>query len=116
MIKVKHPLAEKNKEQEEFINSLPEQNRKQHELLFSYGNSTYRYYLGAKGSEEDFKEWLQGLDESDRIFFESKGFETCKTILPFLRYVQEKKDIGLNAYVRELMGDDDYQNYQLLIF
>lgn len=30
----------------------------------------------------------------------------------FTRYVQEKNDIGQDAYVRELMGSEEYAEYE----
>ncbi len=43
MIKVKYPLEKQNLNQENFIQSIAEDNREYHELLFSYGNAVYIY-------------------------------------------------------------------------
>jgi len=48
MIKVKHPLEHCNISQEEFLKKCPEKDRRFHELLFTYGNVTYRYHSEAK--------------------------------------------------------------------
>src|SRR5690554_297668 len=95
-IKVKHPIEEKNRNQEEFLNNLTEESDKQyHSLIFSYGNAIYLYYnLPYEASEQDYKEWLGGLNDSLREYMESKGFEACTSVLSFSRYVREKNDIA----------------------
>ncbi|OLY95645.1 hypothetical protein SAMN05444008_12023 [Cnuella takakiae] len=44
-----------------------------------------------------------------------KGFEECRTLLPFTRYVMEKNDVGMEAYVRERMGEEEYTAFQALL-
>lgn len=115
-IKVKHPIEEKNRNQEEFLNNLKEESEKEyHSLIFSYGNAIYLYYnLPYEASEQDYKEWLGGLNDSLREYMESKGFEACKSVLSFTRYVREKNDIGLEDFAKEQMGENDYQKFKLL--
>ncbi len=40
------------------------------------------------------------------------GFEACKTVLPFTRYIMEKNDVGMEEFVKENMGDEDYAEYK----
>jgi hypothetical protein len=42
----------------------------------------------------------------------AKGFEACRSVPSFTRYAQEKHDVGLEAYVRELMGEEEYKEYK----
>lgn len=118
MIKVKQPKKEINKNQEQFIDSCSPDHRRFHELLFTYGNITYRYHTEANRKQpeiEDYNEWLEGLPENIRKEMESKGFEWCKNVLPFTRYVMEKNDIGLEEYVKFHMDADDYEEYKKMI-
>ena len=46
---------------------------------------------------------------------ENKGFEKCKMILSFTRYVRERKDIGMEEFVKEKMGIEEYEKYQYLL-
>lgn len=118
MIKVKHPKEEINKNQEQFLSSCPLDQRRYHELLFTFGNITYRYHLEAerkKPNVEDYNEWLEGLPENMRKEMESKGFEWCKNVLSFTRYVMEKNDIGLEKYIKLHMATDDYEEYKKMI-
>ena len=115
MIKVKHPDEECNQNQEAFLARCSADQRRFHELLFTHGNLTYRYHNEAKEfnpTETDFKEWLAGLPENISQDMQQKGFEACKGMLSFTRYVNEKNDVGMDEYVRERMGPEDYNEYQ----
>jgi len=57
---------------------------------------------------------LEGLSGNLKIDMEAKGFEECKSILSFTRYVRERQDIGLEAFVRDLMGENDFNEYQYM--
>ena len=69
MIKVKHPIESYNQQQAEFLISCPEDLKRFHELMFTYGNATYKYHNAAKDfspTEVDFNEWLEGLPDNDK--------------------------------------------------
>ncbi|GEO05527.1 hypothetical protein AAE02nite_31910 [Adhaeribacter aerolatus] len=115
MIKVKHPDESCNQIQETFLAKCPAEERRFHELLFTHGNISYRYHQEAKEfnpTVKDFEEWLEGLPENMRHDMQQRGFEACKGILSFTRYVNEKNDIGLDEYVRQQMGSADFAEYQ----
>lgn len=115
MINVKHPIEELNRNQQNFIDSLPDDQKDYHSLLFSYGNAAYRYYnLKVEPTKEDYDEWLQGLEGHFKIDMERNGFENCKSILSFARYVREKRDIGLEDFILDVMGKKDYENFKKL--
>ena len=117
MIKVKHPLEKCNQEQETFIAACPEKDRRFHELMYSYGNAAYRYHERVSEHPptlEDYKEWLDGLPENIRKGMSEKGFEYCKTTFPFTRYVNEKNDLGMDEFVKNLMGDE-FEEYKKLM-
>lgn len=114
-IKVKHPFKENNDKQEKFMSSIPEKDKEYHALLLSHGNACYLYHkLDIEPTEQDFKEWVDGLGGNFKTDMESKGFDTCKSILSFTRYVREKRDIGMEEFVRERMGEEVYQKYKSL--
>lgn len=102
--------------QENFIQSIVENEREFNELLFSYGNAVYIYHsLDIEPTMQDFEEYLEGLNEIIRLDMENKGFEKCKMILSFTRYVRERKDIGMEEFVKEKMGVEQYEKYLLNI-
>lgn len=113
MIKVKHPVKEINVNQEQLINNFEADKRPFQELQLSFGNAAYRYHQ--KGTELatilDFEDWIQGLEDPMKKHMIQKGFEQCKTALPFTRHVQERNDLGFDSFVKELMGEDDYNKY-----
>lgn len=118
MITVKHPLNHCNLHQEEMIRNLPDEQKDSNELLFSFGNATYRYHSSAHDKEptiEDYNEWLEGLEQPVKKGMQDRGFESCKTVLSFTRYVVEKNDVGMDEYVRNLMGEQDYDCYRKLL-
>jgi hypothetical protein len=118
MIKVKHPLDHCNISQEAFLKACPEKERRFNALQFTYGNIAYRYHQEAKEfnpTVQDFKHWLSGLPENMRQSMEEKGFEYCKTVYPFTRHVMEMNDIGLDEYVEQQMGAEDFAEYQRLL-
>lgn len=112
MIKVKHPIEHLNANQEKLLSGMSFDDRQFHALFFSYGNATYIYHSAASNpSLEDFEEWLEGLSEPMRSSFKSEGFEYCTSVLSFTRYVNEKRDVGMDEFVKNLMGEEDYQKY-----
>nr|WP_315419666.1 hypothetical protein [uncultured Pedobacter sp.] len=118
MIKVKHPLQHCNIMQQEMIAKMPPGERIATEIMFSYGNAAYRYHLVAaefKPAIEDYRDWVSGLAPALRKPMEELGFEGCLGILSFTRYVNEKNDYGMDEYVKELMGDEDFSTYKKIL-
>ena len=118
MIKVKHPDESCNAMQAAFLDQCPAEQRRFQELLFTYGNIAYRYHHLAQEfapTSQDYQEWLEGLPENVRRDMQDKGFEACKGVLSFSRYVMEKNDVGLEAYVRQHMDPGDYAEYRELV-
>lgn len=116
---MRHPNEKINQEQIELLASLSEMDREWHERIFRVGNAVYCYHLQAGGknhdptsvkpTEEDFKDWLDGLSEIVRKDMESKGFEACKAILPFTRHVLERRDIGLEEWMKKHLSEPDFE-------
>lgn len=114
-IKVKHPIEECNVKQRGFIDNIPDSDKESHSLLFSYGNACYLYHnLEIDPTEQDYKEWLSGLNGNFKKDMEIKGFDACRGILSFTRYVREKNDIGMEEFIRQKMGEETYQKYKSL--
>lgn len=40
------------------------------------------------------------------------GFEGCKTMVPFTRYVNERTDIGMDEWMKDHLSSEDYKNYK----
>lgn len=111
---MKHPNPEKQKSQEEFLKNCPEEERELHAQIFRTGNAMYVYHMEAmKVKEKDlifyYQEWLQGLPPNISEDMKKLGFEYCKTVLPFTRYVNERLDNGLNDWLREHLSKEDFE-------
>ena len=113
MIYIKHPIEKFNTSQKTFLEKCSESERLEHALLFNYGNAAYRYHQ-VEPTEEEYKDWLEGLPEDLRKRFEKEGFESCKTALPFLRFTQESRDVGMDEYMKALLTPEDYIAIQKL--
>lgn len=46
---------------------------------------------------------------------QNRGFENCKTILSFTRYIREKSDIRMEEFAKEKMGSLEFEKYQSLL-
>lgn len=113
-----HPNVECQKMQEDFLKNCPQEDREFHARLFRYGNAAYIYHqLADKPKNRDslkfyYEEWLQGLPPNIAADMKEKGFEGCKTSLPFTRYVNERTDIGMDEWMKERLSKDDYSYYK----
>lgn len=112
---MEHPNKEQKENQAKFLEQLPEDQREYHAQLFRFGNAAYIYHRLATGetepTEEDFNEWLVGLPSNIRRDMETKGFELCKGILSFTRYVNEKNDVGMEEWMKRNLSGADYRSY-----
>ena len=112
-----HPDQNLNEMQAKFLAECEPSERRMHELLFRVGNATYRYHQHASVSgltEVIWVEWIEGLQEPVKSTMKKIGFDGCKGVLPFLRYVNERNDVGLEEYLKKNLSKQDYQDYHKL--
>ena len=111
---MKHPDDKCNQSQSKFLDALTGEERLWHERMFRIGNATFVYHSKTNDEEysptyEDFLDWLDGLPSNIRKAMEEKGFEGCKTALPFTRHVMERNDIGLDEWLKAHLSNDDFE-------
>ena len=62
---------------------------------------------------EDLTKWVvksrSKLTDNMKKDMQRKGFEACKSILPFTRYVNERCDIGMDDWMKNHLSDDDFK-------
>ncbi|WKN46508.1 hypothetical protein [Tunicatimonas pelagia] len=113
---MKHPSPEARKNQAEFLRNCPPEQRAFFEQNFRVGNAAYLYHQQAlileEPTEEDFQHWLEGLPENIRRNKEAEGFEKCRTHVPFTRHVMERRDIGMDDWMKRNLSDEDYNFWQ----
>jgi hypothetical protein len=115
---MEHPNKKQQENQKKLLADLPEEQREEHARLFRFGNAAYIYHQQAnefEPNETDFKEWLEGLPLEIRKDFEKRGFENCKGVVPFTRYVMEKNDVGMDRWMEMHLSKSDYKEYRKLI-
>lgn len=111
---MKHPNPKCQEAQEEFLKNCPPEKREFHARLFRQGNAAYIYHQQAYNVDDKtlrlyYKEWLEGLPAHIGADMEKKGFEECKNIWSFTRYVNERQDIGLDDWMKEHLSEEDYK-------
>ena len=114
LIIMKHPIEKMNRNQENFLNTLPEGERADNAQIFRIGNAAYCYHNQAKDfepTEKDFQEWTDWLPEPIKTDMSNRGFENCKSVLSFSRYVNEKNDIGMELWMKEHLSKEDFEMY-----
>lgn len=112
---MEHPNKKQRENQAKLLAQLPEDEREEHARLLRFGNAAYIYHQQAEElepTETDFNEWLEGLPINVREDMEMQGFELCKGVLSFRRYVMEKNDIGMGEWMRKNLSEEDYRAYQ----
>ena len=117
---MKHPNTQIQKRQDEFLQNCPDGEREYHARIFRIGNASIHYQNLAFSSTFDdeklkiyYLEWLEGLPVNIRTAMEKKGFDNCKTMLPFTRYINERgNDIGMDAWMKEHISEEDYKYYK----
>jgi arsenate reductase-like glutaredoxin family protein len=80
------------------------------ELLLRIGKVTTEYYnqLNSKElTEEEFKLWIESLEEPMRGAFNKKGLQECKGVLNFQRFILELRDKGLEEYLKEYLTEEE---------
>ena len=114
---MKHPNPVNQNSQKEFLKNCPENERAFHERMFRIGNAAYVYHALANSTDNEalqmfYSEWLEGLPEKMRKIMKLKGFEECKSILSFTRYVNERKDVGMNEWLKLHLSNEDFEYWQ----
>lgn len=111
---MEHPNKEQRENQANFLAQLPKDQRNFHAQMFRLGNAAFIYHSIAKRmepTEKDFLIWLENIPNNIANDMRAKGFEACKGILSFTRYINEKNDIGMNQWMRENLSKNDYNTY-----
>jgi len=113
---MKHPDEETRKKQIEYLNNCKPEERSYHEQMLRIGNAAYVYH--SKANETDnvkleiyYNDWLEELPPPIKEDMKELGFEGCKNVLPFTRYVNERNDEGLDEWMRENLSEEDYREY-----
>lgn len=100
--------------QQAVLESLPEQDREQTAFMFRTGNVASHFYneSEAEPSEEDFLDWLEGLDVNIARTIRKDGFEKHRRSMPLRRHAAERNDMGLDQYMKAHLSEQDFARWQ----
>jgi len=113
---MQHPDKKIQKKQADFLSQCPESEREYHASIFRTGNAAIIYHQLANQNNDTvlksyYEEWLEGLPSGIKEEMKKLGFEKCKSILSFTRYVNERNDIGMDEWMKEHLSEKDYAEY-----
>ena len=79
-------------------------------FLARVNRAVLSYYAQADQykTETNFYSWLSTLSEFLKEDFHKKGFEKSKNSLPFMRFVLELNDIGMDEHMKANLSKEDY--------
>lgn len=60
-------------------------------------------------TRENFELWILSLEEPMKSDFRKKGYELCKGVLNYRRFILEMSDIGMDEYLRYHLSSEDYE-------
>lgn len=114
---MEHPNSKCGIARAEYLSRLPEEERENKAREIGIGNASYIYHQQAFPIQENrlimyYKEILEGLPSNISRQTRTLGFEACKTMIPFTRYVNERNDIGMRDRMKKHLSASDF-NYWL---
>jgi len=115
---IKHPIQEIQDKQDDFLkNRCAPDEKEYHATLFRVGNASYIYHQMAKETSPEkletyYREWLEELPPNIRADMKKRGFEECKSVLPFTRYVNERNGISMDEWMKKHLSKADYRRYK----
>ena len=74
--------------------------------------SAFYIQAEAEPAPQHFEDWLNSLEEPMKGSFRERGFEACKGVLSFRRFVAERNNLDMDAYMRQHLSAEDYTFWQ----
>lgn len=62
---------------------------------------------------ENYSLWLQSLNAPMQKQFSRDGFEKCKSVLNYKRFILELADIGMSQFMQQLLSNEDYDVWKM---
>jgi hypothetical protein len=109
LLYIKHPDLKLHENQVKFLEGLPDPDKAAHAQLFRLGNAAMHYYHKTEPTRQDDEDWLTGLPENIKKAMTVKGYQECKSILRLQRHALERRDVGMDEFMRKLLNDDDFK-------
>jgi hypothetical protein len=65
-------------------------------------------------TEDEYKLWIESLEEPIKKHFSSKSLELNKGVLNLQRFILELRDISLEEFMRDKLTEEEYNIYNQL--
>ena len=75
----------------------------------------YKQLDSSSISIQEFNLWIDGLEEPMRKYFKAKGIESCRELLSLQRFILERRDIGLDDYLKERLTEEEFIAYKNIL-
>lgn len=108
LLYIKHPDLKLHENQVKLLNAMSDLDKSEHAQLFRLGNAAMHYYHKTEPTEEDYEDWLLGLPDNLKKHMTAKGYQGCKSILSLQRHALERRDVGMDVFIRNLLNDEDF--------
>jgi hypothetical protein len=112
LLYIRHPDDKIHTSQIEFLDGLSDSDKFEHAQLFRLGNAAMHYYHKTEPTEDDYQHWLQGLPENLSKAMIAKGYRECKSALSLQRHALERRDVGMDKFMRSLLNEQDFNIWQ----
>jgi hypothetical protein len=63
-------------------------------------------------TEDEYKLWIESLQEPMKKYFSSKSLQLNKGVLNLQRFILELRDIPLEEFMRDVLTEEEYRMYQ----
>jgi hypothetical protein len=65
-------------------------------------------------TEDEYKLWIESLEEPIKKHFSSKNLELNKGVLNLQRFILELRDVSLEEFMRDKLTEEEYSIYNQL--
>jgi len=65
-------------------------------------------------TEDEYKLWIESLEEPIKKHFSSKSLELNKGVLNLQRFILELRDVSLEEFMRDKLTEEEYNIYNQL--
>ena len=72
----------------------------------------YKQLNSSTITQEEYKLWIDSLQEPMRGHFKDKGIDNCRGVLNLQRFILELRDYPLEDYLRERLTEEEYRAYK----
>lgn len=112
LLYIRHPNEKAHANQIKFLETLSDSDKSEHAQLFRFGNAAMHYYQNTEPTKYDYEHWLSGLPENFKKAMIAKGYQECKSILALQRHALERRDVGMDEFIRTILNDEDFKAWQ----